>query len=42
LAVAKASAKLGLPSELLSLDAPVIDLCAAVFGWAQFRTTKAP
>jgi hypothetical protein len=40
LGVAKASAKLGLPGKLLSLDATVIDLCAAVFDWAQFRTTK--
>jgi IS4 transposase len=38
--VAKAGAKLGLPGKLLSLDATVIDLCAAVFDWAQFRTTK--
>jgi hypothetical protein len=37
---AKAGAKLGLPGKLLSLDATVIDLCAAVFDWAQFRTTK--
>jgi hypothetical protein len=40
LGVAKAGAKLGLPGKLLSLDATVIDLCAAVFDWAQFRTTK--
>lgn len=40
LGVAKASAKLGLPGKLLSLDATVIDLCAAVFDWAKFRTTK--
>jgi hypothetical protein len=40
LGVAKTSAKLGLPGKLLSLDATVIDLCAAVFDWAQFRTTK--
>lgn len=40
LGVAKASVKLGLPGKLLSLDATVIDLCAAVFDWAQFRTTK--
>lgn len=26
--------------KLLSLDATVIDLCAAVFDWAKFRTTK--
>lgn len=36
LGVAKTSAKLGLPGKLLSLDATVIDLCAAVFDWAQF------
>jgi uncharacterized protein DUF4372 len=42
LGVAKAGAKLGLPGKLLSLDATVIDLCAAVFDWAQFRTTKGP
>jgi hypothetical protein len=40
LGVAKAGAKLGLPGKLLSLDATVIDLCAAVFDWAHFRTTK--
>ena len=40
LGVAKAGAQLGLPGRLLSLDATVIDLCAAVFDWAQFRTTK--
>lgn len=40
LGVAKAGAKLGLPGKLLSLDATVIDLCATVFDWAQFRTTK--
>lgn len=40
LGVAKAGAKLGLPGRLLSLDATVIDLCAAMFDWAQFRTTK--
>lgn len=40
LGVAKAGSKLGLPGKLLSLDASVIDLCAAVFDWAQFRTTK--
>jgi hypothetical protein len=40
LGVVKAGAKLGLPGKLLSLDATVIDLCAAVFDWAQFRTTK--
>lgn len=40
LGAAKAGAKLGLPGKLLSLDATVIDLCASVFDWAQFRTTK--
>lgn len=40
LGVAKAGGKLGLPGKLLSLDATVIDLCAAVFDWAKFRTTK--
>lgn len=40
LGVAKAGARLGLPGKLLSLDASVIDLCAAVFDWAKFRTTK--
>jgi Transposase DDE domain/Domain of unknown function (DUF4372) len=40
LGAAKAGAKLGLPGKLLSLDATVIDLCAGVFDWAQFRTTK--
>jgi hypothetical protein len=40
LGMAKAGSKLGLPGKLLSLDATVIDLCAAVFDWAQFRTTK--
>lgn len=40
LGVAKAGGKLGLPCKLLSLDATVIDLCAEVFDWAKFRTTK--
>jgi hypothetical protein len=40
LGVAKAGSRLGLPGKLLSLDATVIDLCASVFDWAQFRTTK--
>jgi hypothetical protein len=26
--------------KLMSLDATVIDLCASVFDWAQFRRTK--
>jgi hypothetical protein len=38
--MAKAGARLGLPGKLLSLDATVIDLCAAAFDWAKFRTTK--
>ena len=38
--VAKAGANWGLPGKLWSLDATVIDLCAAVLDWAQFRTTK--
>ncbi|HTF71644.1 MAG TPA: DUF4372 domain-containing protein [Edaphobacter sp.] len=40
LGVAKVGSKLGWPGKLVSLDATVIDLCAAVFDWAQFRTTK--
>lgn len=40
LGVAQAGVKLGLPGKLLSLDATVIDLCAEVFDWAEFRTTK--
>jgi hypothetical protein len=40
LGVAKSASKLGLPGKLLSLEATVIDLCAAVFDWAQFRTTQ--
>ena len=40
LGVAQAGSKLGLPGKLLSLDATIIDLCAAVFDWAHFRTTK--
>lgn len=40
LGVAKAGGKLGLPGKLVSLDATVIDLCATVFDWAKFRTTK--
>jgi hypothetical protein len=40
LGVAKSGGKLGLPGKLLSLDATVIDLCASIFDWAQFRTTK--
>lgn len=40
LGVVKAGSRLGLPGKLLSLDATVIDLCAAVFDWAHFRTTK--
>jgi hypothetical protein len=27
-------------NKLMSLDATVIDLCASVFDWAQFRRTK--
>ena len=30
----------GLPGKLLSLDSTVIDLCAEVFDWAQYKTTK--
>lgn len=30
----------GLPGKLLSLDSTVIDLCAAIFNWAQYKTTK--
>jgi len=33
LGVAQVGNKLGLPGKLLSLDATVIDLCAAVFDW---------
>ena len=40
LGVARAGAKLGLPGKLLSLDATVIDLCAAVFPWAEFRAAQ--
>jgi hypothetical protein len=40
LGVAQVGNKLGLPGKLLSLDATVIDLCASVFDWAHFRTTK--
>jgi hypothetical protein len=40
LGVAKTSAKLGLPGKLLSLDATVIDLCAAGFDWAPFPSRK--
>ena len=40
LGAGQAAHKLGLPGKLLSLDASVIDLCAAVFDWAHFRTTK--
>jgi hypothetical protein len=40
LGVVQVGNKLGLPGKLLSLDATVIDLCAAVFDWAHFRTTK--
>lgn len=40
LGVANRGAKLDLPGKLLSLDATVIDLCAEVFDWAKFRTTK--
>ena len=29
-------------NKLMSLDATVIDLCASVFDWAQFRRTKGP
>lgn len=27
-------------NKLLSLDATVIELCASMFGWARFRSTK--
>ena len=40
LGAAQTSSKLGLPGKLLSLDATVIDLCAAVFDWAEFRAAK--
>jgi hypothetical protein len=40
LGTAQAGAKLGWAGRLLSLDATVIDLCAEVFGWAEFRATK--
>jgi hypothetical protein len=40
LGVTRVGNKMGLPGKLLSLDATVIDLCAAVFDWAHFRTTK--
>ena len=40
LGVAKVGSQLGLAGKLMSLDATVIDLCAEVFDWAQFRTTK--
>ena len=40
LGAGKAASKLGLPGKLLSLDASVIDLCAAVFDWAHFKSTK--
>lgn len=40
LGATKAGAMPGLSGKLLSLDATVIDLCAAAFDWAKFRTTK--
>lgn len=40
LGAARVGAQLGLPGKLLSLDATVIELCASMFNWAQFRTTK--
>jgi Transposase DDE domain/Domain of unknown function (DUF4372) len=37
---AKPSKQFRFKNKLVSLDATVIDLCAAVFDWAQFRQTK--
>ena len=39
-AVAAGKKKFRFKNQLLSLDATVIDLCAAVFDWAKFRKTK--
>jgi hypothetical protein len=38
--IAPAQAKFKFKNKLLSMDATVIDLCAEVFDWAQYRTTK--
>lgn len=39
-AVAQGRRKFRFKNKLLSLDASVIDLCATLFDWAQFRRTK--
>jgi Domain of unknown function (DUF4372)/Transposase DDE domain len=39
-AVAKGHRKFRFKHKLLSLDASVIELCAAVFDWAQYKRTK--
>jgi hypothetical protein len=39
-AVAKGRRKFRFKHKLLSLDASVIDLCAAVFDWAKYKRTK--
>jgi hypothetical protein len=39
-ALASGKTKFRFKNRLLSLDATVIDLCAAVFDWAKFRKTK--
>ena len=35
-----AKTPLSLPAKLLSLDSTMIDLCAEVFDWAKYKTTK--
>ncbi len=36
----KSARQFSLPGKLLSLDSTVIDLCARVFDWAKYKTTK--
>jgi hypothetical protein len=40
LGAARPAPALRLPGKLFSLDSSVIDLCAAVFDWAKYKTTK--
>jgi hypothetical protein len=35
-----AKTPLTVPGQLLSLDSTMVDLCAAVFDWAKYKTTK--
>ena len=34
------ASKLKMPYKRLSLDSTIVDLCAKIFDWAKYRTTK--